>query len=94
VTEPAVEVIVVLTEQPSADGTNAVTEELARTADSAGVTLRPLHPDAAAPDLAKYLVTEVTEESAGSELAAAFGRCPGVAGAYVKPAAGPPGGHP
>ena len=55
-----------------------------------GVTLTPLHPATADPELASYFATHVDADAA-ERIAARLRECPGVEGAYPKPPGEPPG---
>ncbi len=54
-----------------------------------GISLIPLHPGAADPDLATYFAATVAVNSLDDVLAQ-LRRCPGIDGAYAKPAGEPP----
>jgi hypothetical protein len=88
-----VEVVVRLTPGLAADaGGESEVAALTDVAGTRGFELHPVHPGAAEPELARYLVAEVPDVDAGRELAEVLGSCAGVESAFVKPPAGPPGG--
>ena len=83
------EVIVKLTsEAVAADGEPR--RRFERCARALGVTLSALHPDTTDSELASYLTTRV-DAAGAEEVAARLRACPGVEGAYPKPAGEPPG---
>ena len=71
-------------------GAAAAHRTVERCARDAGVTIAPLHPGTADPDLASYYVARV-EPIAVDDTIARLRRCPGVDAVYAKPAAEPPG---
>lgn len=83
-----IEVVVKLNSTAAAGGESRRRfEECAR---NVGVTLSALHPGTDDLELASYYTTRV-DAAAADKVAAQLRACPGVEGAYPKPAGGPPG---
>ena len=59
--------------------------EVIAAAGALGASLRPVHPETRAPELARHFVLDAPTLAAGREVAARLRALPGVEGAYVKP---------
>ena len=82
------EVIVKLTPAATALGAEA-RRSLDQCVRDFGISITPLHPGTFDPDLATYFVATVAMDSLDDVLER-LRRCPGVEGAYAKPAGEPP----
>jgi hypothetical protein len=68
----------------------APAQELAQTADSLGISLRPVHPGAEDPLLLRHFTIDVRDSEAAERVAAELRKSSAVEGAFRKPAAEPP----
>lgn len=81
-----IEVIVKLVATAASAPDRRALDDCARALD---IAITPLHPGTTDRDLASYFVTSV-EAPALDDVLARLRRCPGVDGAYTKPAGAPP----
>lgn len=62
-----------------------VARDLLRTADELGVSLEPMHPGVADPELAGYFTVDVPDEELAQQVIARLRACEAIEAAYIKP---------